>query len=200
MAALFGGKRIGARAMILFILMACFLAKIRGNRIFPALKEKSLYPLYLVEILFWIAQISAWCGWYVFIPYASSLQTLYILALLFPIFRFGLYKTAISGCGMVVTGTLLNRIVIEANGGKMPIYPTLSRLTNYYREGALEASGDAVHCLMNESTRLAFLGDWIDVGFSIMSIGDLLIHGFVLITVYHTLLALNRGKTSCSVQ
>lgn len=185
--------------MILFFLMACLLARARGCRIASALRESSLIPLYLVELLFWFAQVSAWCGWYAFIPYASALQTMYILAMLFPIFRFGLYKSAVAGCSMVLIGTVMNRIVMEANGGKMPVYPTLSRLTRYYRPGALEASGDAVHCLMNESTKLPLLGDWIDVGFSIMSPGDLLIHGFVFIVVYHTLLKLNRGKSSCSV-
>lgn len=179
--------------MLLFIIVACFLAKLRGYRLRPMLSEWSLYPLAFVEILFWVAQICAWNGIYHFVPYASRIQSAFIVALLFPIFRFRLYRTACAGAGMTLLGSLLNRWVMNANGGRMPVLPTLSRWTGYYREGAMEVASDGLHMLMSDQTRLNWLADWIDVGFSIMSIGDLLIHGFVLIVVYQAIRALNRG-------
>lgn len=182
--------------MILFIIAACLVAKIRGNRVLPALRERCFVPLWLVEIAFWIAQACAWCGNYSFIRWASVLQTAYLLALLPPIFRLRLYAEACIGSAMTVAGTCLNRWVISANGGRMPVWPTLSRLTGYYRDGAIEASADRVHMLMTEVTRLNILGDWIDVGFSVMSIGDILIHGFVFLVIWRGIEKWNRGNAA----
>ena len=58
--------------------------------------------------------------------------------------------------------------------------------------GAIEAAGDARHALMSETTRMKFLGDYIDVGFSIMSPGDILIHGFVTLVILGVINELNK--------
>lgn len=182
--------------MILFVAAACILARARGMRCACLGRDWSLIPLACVELLFWTAQICAWNGIYVFVQWASALQTAYLLALLFPIFRHRLYREACAGAGMTLAGTALNRWVMSANGGRMPVYPTLSLWTGYYRAGAMEAAGDGVHVLMDGTTKLRLLGDWIDVGFSIMSPGDVLIHGFVFWIVYRTICAWNRGEVS----
>ena len=153
-----------------------------------------MLPLWMVEVVFWIAQICAWCGVYSLVRWASVLQTAYLLALLPPVLRFRLYKEACEGAVMTLAGSALNRCVMQANGGKMPVWPTLSRWTGYYRAGAMDAAGDQLHMLMSDATRLNFLGDWIDVGFSIMSVGDLLIHGFVLLVVLRAIQRWNRGN------
>ena len=79
----------------------------------------------------------------------------------------------------------MNRFVISANDGHMPVYPTLSRLTGYYRDGVLgeTADIDGLHILMTSSTKLNWLADYIDLGFSVLSPGDLLIHAFLVIVV-----------------
>ena len=180
--------------MLLFILIALILARIRGNRVAVLAHEISLVPLWLLEVIFWIFQICAWCGEYRFVAYAGYLQTAYILSLIWPILRHRLYLQAIAGACMVAVGSMMNRIVMNVNGGRMPVYPTLSRLTGYYQPEALEMSGDMRHVLMSEGTKLNFLGDFIDVGFSIMSIGDLLIHGFVALIIYCVIVDVNRRK------
>lgn len=179
--------------MILFIAAACIAAIWCGNRVVPALKDWSFWPLWIIEIAFWTAQVSAWCGFYAFVRWASVIQSAFLLSLLFPILRFRLYGGACLGSLMVAAGTALNRWVMSANEGRMPVLPTLSRLTRYYRDGSLEAAGDSVHMLMSGSTALNLLGDWIDVGFSIMSVGDLLIHGFVFLVVFRGIIQWNRG-------
>ena len=170
--------------MILFILLGILVAAIRGKHPQKLLHEQSLLPLAAIEIVFWVFQIFSWCGDYRFVPYGEWLQTASVLSLLWPILKFRLYPQALTGAAMVCAGSVLNRIAMAANGGRMPVYPTLSRLTGYYREGAIAASGDVRQVLMSGSTNLNFLGDFIDVGFSVMSVGDLLIHGFVALIVY----------------
>lgn len=185
-----------AETVILFVAAACILARARGMRCASLVRDWSLLPLACVELFFWVAQICAWSGNYIFIRWASAIQTAYLLALLFPIFRHRLYREACVGAAMTLLGSALNRWVMAANGGRMPVYPTLSRWTGYYRDGAMAAAGDGLHVLMDGSTRLKLLGDWIDVGFSIMSIGDVLIHGFVFWIVYRTICTWNRGETA----
>lgn len=180
--------------MILFILLGVLFAALRGKRPRSLLHEPSLIPLAVLEIVFWVFQISAWRGDYRFVPYGSWLQTASILSLLWPILKFRLYPRALAGAAMVCAGSLLNRIAMAANAGSMPVYPTLSRLTRYYQEGAIAASGDARHILMSGDTKLNFLGDFIDVGFSVMSVGDLMIHGFVALVVYGVAARLNETK------
>ena len=100
---------------------------------------------------------------------------------------------AVSSCfgrlEAIITGTVLNEIVKHANGGKMPVYPTL-RLTGYYRDGMLENS--PLHVLINSETKLKILSDYIDVGYSILSIGDLFIHFFVCIVFFYGIKAISK--------
>lgn len=177
--------------MILFIMLSFLVAKLCGKRLRVLLREKSLYPLWMVVVVFFVAQICALNGDYRFIRYGQLLQTANILALLWPVLRFRLYPQAVAGMAMVCVGSLLNTLVINANDGRMPVYPTLSRLTGYYQEGALVASGDMRHVLMSETTRLGFLADYIDTGFSVMSLGDLLIHSFTMFVIFGVIAALN---------
>jgi hypothetical protein len=94
---------------------------------------------------------------------------------------------AFVGVGLTAVGTLMNRIAINANGGKMPVYPTVSKWINYYREGQLNGTIDQLHVLMDDSSRLVFLADYIDFGLCVLSPGDVLIHAFASIIIYYTL-------------
>jgi hypothetical protein len=181
--------------MILFILLACMIAKINKYRVAPVFKDASLYPFFAVECVYWVFQGFAFSGNYMFLPYSGYLQSAYTVSMLFPILRHRLYARAIAGAGMVITGTVLNRLVISANGGRMPVLPTLSKLTGYFNPGALMEGLDAVHMRMGADTALNFLGDTIDVGFSIMSPGDLLIHGFTAVIVYGVMKTLNKSSS-----
>lgn len=180
--------------MALFILIAVILAVVKGRRVTVLFREISFLPMWIVEIIFWYFQISAWLGDYRFLPYGKYLQVLNILVLCWPILKFKLYNQAFCGALCVAVGSILNNIVMQANDGKMPVYPTLSKVTRYYRSGAIESAGDAKHFLMAADTKLSFLADYIDVGFSIMSIGDLFIHSFTTMVVYYAILKLNESE------
>lgn len=181
--------------MLPFLLVACLIAKIRRYRFAPIWRDFSLYPMFAVECAYWVLQGFAFAGDYRFVPYASYLQSAFLLSLVVPILRHRLYVRAIVGTGLTLIGTVMNRLVIAANGGKMPVYPTLSRLTGYFDLGALESGFDSVHTMMDSNTALRVLGDYIDVGFSIMSPGDLLIHGFSAIIFYGAIKSLNENKS-----
>lgn len=180
--------------MILFILLAVVLAAVRGHRVSVIFREVSLLPMLIDEIVFWVFQISAWRGDYRFLPYSGFLQAAGILVLIWPILKFRLYSRAVWGSCAVAVGSVMNKLVMKANGGAMPVFPTLSVKTGYYRDGVMEAAGDARHVLMSGSTKMNVLADYIDVGFSIMSLGDLLIHGFTTLVVYGVIAELNKRE------
>jgi hypothetical protein len=181
--------------MILFMLVACAIAKINRYRIKPIWKDASLYPFFAVECVYWVFQVCAFAGNYMFLPYAGFLQSAFIISMLFPILRHRLYAKAIVGTGMVFAGSLLNKLVMNYNGGRMPVWPTLSKFTGYFNPQALTNGFDALHTLMGGNSALNFLGDYIDVGYSIMSPGDLLIHGFTTVIIYGVIKNLNKSSS-----
>lgn len=178
--------------MLIFLLIAILAAVFRGYRSTAALP--SLIPLFLAEAAYLVCQSLAFFGDYTLVKYAGILQALFILTLIVPVIRWRLYKCAFAGLAMVAGGSLMNRFVISANDGHMPVYPTLSRLTGYYRDGVLgeTADIDGLHILMTSSTKLNWLADYIDLGFSVLSPGDLLIHAFLVIVVFYSF------KASCA--
>ena len=172
--------------MIIYILLAFLIARMKGYNIKPVLRDKSLYPLFIAEILYLFLQTSVFLGYYRFIPYAGTFKTLYLYTLIVPIVVHRLYKTGFLGSIMLTLGSFLNRFVMSQNGGKMPVYATLSKYTGYFDETVL-GTVDQVHILGTEETKYKILTDFIDVGYSILSIGDVLIHGFIFLVVYETI-------------
>lgn len=177
--------------MLIFILAAIILAKLKKYKIMCIFRTFDFYPLFLVEAVYWFFQIQVFFENYTYVRYASQIQIAFIVVLLVPILRRRLYLQALLGSGSVVIGSILNRIVISANQGRMPVYPTLSYLTGYCKSGVLEQGVDSMHILMSASTKLNFLGDFIDMGFCIMSLGDLFIHSFVAIVVFYAIKSVN---------
>jgi hypothetical protein len=112
-----------------------------------------------------------------------------ILTLLVPIVRRRIVTPTLIGAGLTVGGTVMNKLVIAANGGKMPVYPTVSQWIGYYKEGQLDGSIDSLHVLLDGSSKLPFLADYIDLGLCILSPGDVLIHAFASIVIYYTVKA-----------
>jgi hypothetical protein len=117
-----------------------------------------------------------------------------ILTLVVPVVRRQIFAPTLVGAGLTLAGTLMNRAVINANDGKMPVYPTLSKLIGYYKEGQLDGSVDNLHILMDEASKLPFLADYIDLGVCVLSPGDVLIHSFASIVIYFTVKAVNKNQ------
>ncbi|SFN80603.1 DUF5317 family protein [Proteiniclasticum ruminis] len=181
--------------MIIYILLAFLIARMKGYSIKPILRDRSLYPLFVAEILYLMLQTSVFLGYYRFIPYAGTFKTLYLYTLIVPIVVHRLYKAGFLGSIMLTVGSFLNRFVMSQNGGKMPVYATLSKYTGYFDEKVL-GTIDQVHILGTEQTKYKILTDFIDVGYSILSIGDILIHAFIFIVVYDTIKSYHSSKTN----
>jgi len=101
-----------------------------------------------------------------------------------------LYKPGIIGSILICCGTILNRFVMNQNGGKMPVYASISKLTGYYDPSAIQ-NVDNIHIIGSETTKYKFLTDIFDTGFSILSLGDILIHSFITIVIYYVIKEVN---------
>ena len=177
--------------MILFILGGFLFAKLKGYKLIPAFKSPYLYPLYLLEFLYIIIQFNFIIGNHWLLAYAGYLQIAFIAVLIPPIIKFSINLPAILSAIAVFIGSRLNVLVMNANNGMMPVFPTLSKLTKYYNEDSLTKINDGKHILGSSDTKLAFLADYIDIGWTILSPGDILIHGFVTVIVYYTIKNIN---------
>ncbi len=84
-------------------------------------------------------------------------------ALVLLLVGYGLYQNRhLKSLYLVLVGLALNALVIFANGGHMPVsLEALQRAGIEGWEELLKTRGDAVHSLLDENTRLPFLGDVI---------------------------------------
>ncbi|MHB1485801.1 MAG: DUF5317 family protein [Saccharofermentanales bacterium] len=179
--------------MLETILLAVIFAKIKGNKIKPLFQTWTMYPIFVIEIIYLIFQITVFAGNYTFIPYAPVLKKVYLFLFIIPIFVYKEYFAGIAGSAFVMAGTLLNNFVMSQNGGKMPVFPTLSYITGYIRPEAFD-SVVSIHALGDANTKWRFLSDIIDVGWSVLSIGDVFIRILAFLVVYQTILTLNSKK------
>lgn len=177
--------------LILTILIAVLLAKWRKYDLKPIFKSWTIYPVLLVQGVILIFQASIFMGSHIFIPFAPYVTSMVILSFLFSIFAYQLYLPAVLGSLCVLVGTLLNKFVMAQNGGRMPVFPTLSYLTGYATPTSF-AYDDGIHVLGSATTQWKWLTDYIDVGYSVLSPGDLFIHAFSVILLYATIKAANQ--------
>lgn len=177
--------------MLIQILLTMVYAKIKGYKLKPLVKAYSLYPMVLVELVYIFFQINVFVDNYSYIQYASILKTVYLYTLVIPIVVYKLYKSGFLGSALMMIGTMMNRFVMSQNGGKMPVFASLSKLTGYFDESVV-STVDNIHIVGNEATRYKILTDFIDVGYSILSIGDLFIYSFVVIIIYNVIKEVNK--------
>ncbi|MBK1809747.1 DUF5317 family protein [Clostridium sp. YIM B02505] len=179
--------------MIETILLAVLVAKIRGYKIKPLFTSWDLYPTFSFVILYLLLNIQVFLGNYSFIKYSGILESVYICTFLIPIIRHKLYTSALIGSIAIMIGTLLNKKAISANNGKMPVFPTLSYITGYVN-GDVFIKAQDIHILGSKSSRLKVLTDVIDLGYSILSIGDIFIRIFIFIIVFNIIKNINENK------
>jgi hypothetical protein len=168
------------------ILLAFLFAKIKGYKIRPLFKSWTIYPLIGFEIINLIGQVIIFSGNYEFVEFMRSSKTIYLSIYLLLVFKYEIYTSSIIGAIFVFLGGILNDIAMKANEGFMPVYPTLSYLTGYAKPEAFDLVKD-IHILGNSQTKLKILTDFIDLGYSILSIGDVFIRVFVFIIIYNSI-------------
>ena len=176
--------------MIVEILAVCFLAKIMHYKMKYLFYNWTFYPILIVQSALVFFQFSIFFNTYYFVRFVPMIEPMIILSFIFALFAYQLYVSAIVGSASVVIGTLLNKFVIAQNGGKMPVFPSFSYITGYVTP-EMFGSVDSLHVLGNAETKYAFLTDYIDYGYSILSIGDVFIHLFVCVMLYSMIKAVN---------
>lgn len=172
------------------ILLAFLISKIKRYEIKKIFKIWQIYPVFLCVLIYIGLQITVFLGNYSFIKYSKIFETIYILSYIFLILKFRLYYSVIIGSIFIFIGSLLNKIVILANNGNMPVFPKLSYITGYINDKSFLNAND-VHALGNEATKFKFLSDIIDIGYSVMSIGDICIRMFGVIIIYNSIKYIN---------
>ncbi|NFM24578.1 hypothetical protein FDB84_08940, partial [Clostridium sporogenes] len=176
--------------MLETIILALILAKLKGYKIKPIFKSWHIYPILVIEFIYLIIQINIFLENYSVIQHIKILETIYICSYLFIIIKYEQYITAVIGSIFIFIGGMLNKFVIRANNGKMPVFPTLSYFTGYAKPDSFIKVND-IHILGDSSTKFKFLTDIIDVGYSVMSIGDIFIRLFVFIVIFNTIKHIN---------
>ncbi len=172
--------------MIETILIAMIIAKIKGYNLKPLFKEGAIYPILVYEIVYLALQITIYFENYSFTKYSIILKPMCLYLFLFPIIKYRKYYSAIIGSIFIFIGSALNNIAIKANSGNMPVFPKLSYWTGFVKEDSfIRING--IHVLGNEQTKLKFLTDIIDIGYSILSIGDVFIRCFVFIIIFNVI-------------
>jgi hypothetical protein len=175
------------------ILLAFLISKIKRYEIKKIFKIWQIYPVFLCVLIYIGLQLTVFLGDYSFIKYSKIFETIYILSYIFLILKFRLYYSAIIGSIFIFIGSFLNKIVISANNGKMPVFPKLSYITGYINDKSFLNAND-VHALGNEATKFKFLSDIIDIGYSVMSIGDICIRLFGVIIIYNSIKYINEEE------
>lgn len=186
--------------MIETILIACFVAKLKGYNIKPIFKSWTIYPIIAMEIINCIVQVMIFSGNYSAVSYLAMSKSFYLAIYLCLVYKYELYSSALIGSAFMISGGLLNDLAIKANNGFMPVYPTLSYLTGYANKEIFSIVKD-IHILGNAETNLKILTDFIDLGYSVLSVGDVLIRVFVFLIIYNSIKKANtlttEGETIC---
>ncbi|MEW6546912.1 MAG: DUF5317 domain-containing protein [Bacillota bacterium] len=145
--------------MLLSVIILSFLvAELRGGRI-RNLARADFHRLEWVLAAAFIhvgLQVAAGRGWITSAWWTGLLNVLGHFLALYAVVP----NLRLPGMPLVTVGLLLNLAVIAANGGRMPVSVAALEAVGLGRLVPVLASGGVpTHTLMDESTRLAFLGD-----------------------------------------
>jgi len=182
--------------MVETIILALIAAKLRKYKISGLFKDWAVYPVVLCAIVYTILEYMVFHGNFSFLKYTSNFKLIYLLLCVILIAKYKLYLKGLIGAGCVVIGTVLNNIAIAANNGKMPVFPSLTLLTGYIKSDTFIKGNDGLHILGGQAVKLKMLTDIFDVGYSVMSLGDIFIRTFVFIVIYFSVKGINEKIVS----
>lgn len=174
------------------ILVTLIICKIKGYKIIPLFKSWAIYPVIVMQIISVIIYITLFRGNYEFLKYMNIIKILYVCSYFPMVFKYSQYKNAIIGSISMIIGGFLNDIAIKANGGMMPVFPKLSYVTGYVKRDSFIKAHD-IHMLGGVNTNLKFLTDIFDVGYTVLSIGDVFIRIYVFIIIFGVIKSINKA-------
>ena len=179
--------------MVEAILLALLVAKIKRYKLKPMWKEWTVYLVFLFALIYIYLEYSIFHENYSLARYSAVFKVSYMCAFSVLVFMHRQYIAGFIGAVFVTIGGILNSIVMHANGGKMPVFPTLSYVTGYLNPNTFTrlAPYDSVHVLGGAASKLPFLADWIDLGYSVLSVGDVCTRVMAFVIIYSVVKHLN---------
>lgn len=175
------------------IIFALICSKIKKYKIKELFKSWTIMPLMIMMIINLLGQAMIFNGNYKYVEFSAFVKTFYIMSCIPLVFKYRIYIQSIIGSVCIFIGSVLNDIAIKANGGYMPVFPSLSYYTGYASKESFSIVKD-IHILGTDTTKLAFLTDYIDLGYCILSIGDVFIRVFVFIVIFYSAKSSSMGK------
>jgi len=185
--------------LIEFIIGAFLYAKLKNKyKLSLIFKSWHIYPPLLFAIFYIFLEITIWNNIYWFIPYAYYIKTATLLSYIPLILKYNLNEdkngSLIKSPMVIATfclwlGATLNKIAVKANGG-MPVFPDLSYWTGYVKPEFIQ---DGIHVLGNAYCKMIYLCDIFDFGWTIVSVGDLMIRMYVFIILYYAIKNSNKN-------
>ena len=179
--------------MVETILLAFLFAKIKGYEIKPLFKSWTIYPLIAFEMFTLVGQVATFFGKYELIEVIGNLTPIYLITYLLLVLKYELYISSIIGSLFLLLGGALNDIAIKANEGFMPVYQSLSYLTGRVTLENFQRADD-IHIIGDAQTKMKILTDFIDLGYTILSIGDIFMRVFVFIIIYNSIKKINNQR------
>jgi hypothetical protein len=160
--------------MIETVILSLTIAKLKCYNIREALKDWSIILVLLTAIVYVFLQVQIFSNNYELVKYSYIIKIGTFVCYFIMAFKHKLYKQIILVGGLIILGSWLNTVVMQANGGLMPIFPSLTYATGYTDLNVIGIGGD-LHVLGDYNTKLIPLADIFDFGYCIMSIGDIFI-------------------------
>ena len=176
--------------MIETVFVALIIAKLKRYKLAPLLKAWPLYPFLFLELVYLFFQWSVFQGNYEYVQYAGLLKQLQLFVFILPILVYRQYTQALIGSAFIFVGTFLNKFVMAQNGGTMPVFPSFSYFTGYVTSDSFTAVS-GIHSLGSSDTQWKILTDIFDLGYTILSLGDIFISVFVGLLLFNTVKILN---------
>ena len=162
-------------------------------------KHWSIYPSLLLVIFYLYLEYTMFVQNYYFLPYSHIIKTATLLSYFPLIYKYKLLEnqkyinnqflsvltSPTSKAGLFLwIGSSLNKIALFFNDNKMPTYPSVTFWTEYIKPDGFI---DGVHIIGNAYSNAIPLCNVFDLGFTVLSLGDIVIRLFPYIILYYTI-------------
>ena len=162
-------------------------------------KHWSIYPSIIMLIFYLYLEYTMFVQNYYFLQYQYIIKTATLLSYFPLIFTYKLYDNPKyisnnfmsvitspmikSGCCLLI-GSIFNRIAVFFNNNKMPTYPNISYWTKYINDSGFI---DEIHTIGTSHSSLILICNIFDLGYGVLSFGDLLVRLYVFIILYYSI-------------
>jgi len=162
-------------------------------------KHWSVLPSIIMLIFYLYLEYTMFVQNYYFLQYQYIIKTATLLSYFPLIFTYKLYDNPKyinnnfmsvitspmikSGCCLLI-GSIFNRIAVFFNNNKMPTYPNISYWTKYINDSGFI---DEIHTIGTSHSSLILICNIFDLGYGVLSFGDLLVRLYVFIILYYSI-------------